>query len=326
MVDKLDRASGQKLATRGEWFPGYEDRNGRYIKGKMFKYKVDPAFDFGAGNIVAPPKKAEEAFHLLDRLIYECEAQEHSIDSLKEEFIQAVTPFWKLEAEKQQVMDENNKPVTEYVEGEGRRPKLREPTAEEIATARTRKTRFVKLLDTVLAILIHKPIAEDATLSNADIAGLLEHQEKREAFVKTGSTAYAITTRDTSLLQEPVSAAEAQARLKQVQEQTRERFCIPRTELDAQDREEEPEAEPEQPEIPATPEQIGEIEPEYQPPLPPQPKREREERTHKRRPPKQRKPPPHLKPEQRQLEQPEPPQPKQPDEDESEEWQPYTEL
>jgi Replication-relaxation len=95
-------------------------------------------------------------------------------------------------------------------------------------------------------------------VTNADTAGLLEDLEKRHAFVKTGTTAYSMETRDTKLLQIPVTAQEAAKRLSQVREQTRARYCVSRAELaerEAEAIEEEthetppPEALPPEPEL-----------------------------------------------------------------------------
>jgi hypothetical protein len=215
VVDKLDKASGLKLETKREW---YKERKTRFFRTRpysfteeiprSFTYKVNPQFDFGAGSIEVAPDKADAALTLLERLIYESEKEGRVQETLKAEFINAVTPFWKLASDKPDEQEE----------------------------ARERKTRFARLLDTVLAILINDPIANDETVSNADIASLLERLEKRSAFVKIGATAYAMKTRDTKDLYKElhtdyVSAQEAAQRQSQVREQTRARYCLPRTDL-----------------------------------------------------------------------------------------------
>ncbi len=240
VVDRLDKASGQKLATGSKFYEVPKERwYGRHHYTewvtKSYTYKVNPEFDFGAGWTEASPKKAEEALTMLDRLIYESEEQGKIIDHLKAAFIKAVTPFWKLESTRDEAVE---RAKAKYgaadfakLSDKVRNLLIQEQEQELAGEARQRLARFVRLLDTVLAILIKDPIANDATLSNADIAGLLESLEKRHAFVKTGSTAYAMETRDTELLQTPVTAQEAAKRLRQVREQTRARYCVSRAEL-----------------------------------------------------------------------------------------------
>jgi hypothetical protein len=224
VVDKLDAASGQKLETRRETYKDYDRpifRRWSYrpeYRERSYTYKVDPQYDFGSGSIETNPKKAEAALTLLDRLIYESEEQGEIIAPLKEQFINAVAPFWKFVAEKQ---EDTTKP--DY-------SRLR---AAELAEARQRRDRFINLLDTVLAILIKQPIAEDSELSHADIAGILEHQPKRAALAKTGHTAYEMETRDTAIFYSHQTTPPSE-RLRQVQERTRARFCVYRDDMDGE--------------------------------------------------------------------------------------------
>ncbi len=326
VVDKLDEAAGQKLVTERHWYKDIS--NPRFHRNRpsnpweypirSYTEKVNPVYDFGAGTITASPKQAEQALTLLNRLIYESEERGEVTRPLREQFIETVTPFWKLKIYKPELRYKKPEEVTE----------AEIKYTREVAEAKTRYTRFVSLLDTVLAILIHSPIAEDMGISNTDIASMLEDLEKREAFIKTGSQAFSIKTRDTKLCYSP-TATNARARHSQIQRQTRERFCIPRLELERRELEpeEEMEAEPESEQdfsiidtsvsfIPESPEVVSEL-------LPPQRLEEpasppNEQRGKQPKPPlKSVKPkaPKQLVP---------PPEPEYEPDDTP--WQPYTEL
>jgi hypothetical protein len=287
VVDRLDKASGQKLATESKLIEVPRERYyARHHRTewvtKSYTYKVNPEFDFGAGSIQASPQAAEAALTRLDRLIYESEQQGKIVDSLKAAFINAVTPFWKLESTRGEAVERAKAKygAADFAKlSEKVRDLLIQEQEQELAAeASHRRRRFINLLDTVLAILIKDPIANDATLSNADIAGLLEHLEKRQTFIKTGSTAYAMETRDTRLLQAPTTAQEAAQRLRKVREQTRARYCVSRAELTEREAEEtretpveEPQPEPEPVQIETPEPELIEVifEPEQQQPEPP---------------------------------------------------------
>jgi hypothetical protein len=260
VVDQLDAASRLRIETvkerksyeyPHEYFAARHKRREWRVGHYTETHKVYPKYNFGAGQVEIIPKVVAIVLEMLDKLIYHSEVQGKIDESGKETFIGAVAEYWKLKSDK----------------------------PEEQAGARQRRTSFVKQLDDVLQILMQSPIrADNARVTNVDTAGLLENLERREAFVKTGSTAYAMATRDTRLLQEPTTAQEAAQRLRQVREQTRARYCVHRSELEEHEEEaaqrEEIEEQPAQPEpdIPATyePEPIEVPEPEIQPPEKPQ--------------------------------------------------------
>ena len=227
IVDKLDKASGEKLVTkRGSyidylgtpkrfssmnWDTGLIERESHYPL-KHYTYKENPVFDFGEGEVETSPAHAEHALTLLDTLIYESEEHGQIAKQQRDEFLQSVAPFWKFE---------------NYING-----------AYDNAEERERYLPFARSLDTALSILIREPIAQDATLNSSDIAKLLEHQQKRHALVKSGSLAFQMETRDTRLLQDRTTAQEAAQRLTQVREQTRARYCVARSDLDERETEE----------------------------------------------------------------------------------------
>jgi len=253
VVDKLEDAAGESLETVHEY---YTEKRYRRYRGhgyteevpRSFTHKENPPFDFGAGVIRVNPDDAARAFALLDTLIFESEDQRHIVPDLKEQFLAAVSPFWKLDPD-------GKIPDPKYPDN---RSMQRNQTAAEKAQARQRKASFIQRLDTVLTILINKPIAEDAELTSSDIATLLQHLEKQHALVRTESQAYSMKTLD---MPKPTTAArrEAAKRLEQITEQTRLKYCRPVEEIqnelapqvspDEQDTQED-----EQPEQPAHPE------------------------------------------------------------------------
>lgn len=217
IVDKLDEASGGKLTTRKEYH-----RNAYSGVESVRTIRDSPQVDFGAGYVPAYPPKAEAALQLLDECIYDSEEQNQIVKQKRDAFLREVAPFWKFQ---------------NYLKGN-----------YDNQDERKRYSDFTRELDTLLELLIKEPIAEDATLSSSDIGKLLQDQRKRHAFIKSGSQAFQIETRDTRLLQTPVTQGEAVQRYSQVQAQTRVTFCVPRFVLEAEEQEtEEQQPEEQQP-------------------------------------------------------------------------------
>ncbi len=195
VVDTLDKAAGGKIKKVKVEYP-FRD----------FTITRSPQVDFGAGEVEVVPSEAADALTLLERLIYDSETAGYIVKEQRDAFLQAVAKFWKFD---------------NYLGGQY-------DNREELERYRT----FSHQLSTTLTILIREPIAQDATLTPADIAKLLEQQQKRHALMKTGSQAFQMHTNDTQLFHVAVSEIEAEQRYTQVLERTRQRYCIPRSELD----------------------------------------------------------------------------------------------
>jgi len=233
--------------------------------------------DFGYGKMTYGSGRIRAILDKLNTLFYESEKTKQVDRRLKEAVLQAYLQIDWYEEDEIDLITMTWRHVF-YYQGE-RRIRPPEPIPpEKIAAVK----RLEKRLDAILPLLIKQPLLYHQTMLDkaTDSALYLQRLEKRHALVKIGTTAYFLVTRDTRHLQTSVSAAEARARLKQVQQQTRDRYCVHRSELEEYEEKEEEaqreetEEQPPQPQPIITeaqePEPLEVSEPEIQRPEPPQ--------------------------------------------------------
>jgi uncharacterized protein DUF87 len=106
---------------------------------------------------------------------------------------------------------------------------------------------FARRLHGVLEALLAAPITIGrSTTSSKDVAITLQHQPKRQAYVRIGASAYAMETLEIGA---PVDTDEAQQRFEQLRDQTRQQLCRHASGIDAE-RSAPPAEEPEDPPTP----------------------------------------------------------------------------
>jgi hypothetical protein len=89
---------------------------------------------------------------------------------------------------------------------------------------------FIFLLRATMAYLAKHPIGKETAMSTAEIAGQLVELPNREMYVRAGNEVARVRTND---MIEPVSASELQERLQTIRQQTHEKYCRPRAEVEA---------------------------------------------------------------------------------------------
>jgi len=186
-----------------------------------------PEYNFGQGYVSYHPETIKALLKNVDQLLYETMCTGQVSQSKRQAIIQSTAPLLHF-------VDYYTLAYGNNFEGKGTfaawmRAAQSDPDTEigiqalEISLQEEAHTRFVTILDTVLAALIQEPLAEETQTTQAEVAKALSHLENFTAIARVGSETYHI--RPTPIPAPVVSGRDLWERKRTIQIQTWEKYC-----------------------------------------------------------------------------------------------------
>ena len=185
--------------------------------GDAYTVDVLPQRDLGHGIVSYRPEWVRSALNALERLLVDAQRKQKVNQAYRHALLYEVSLFLKFVDYYDLIQLENEEP-------------------ENIGSPRMESQAnwyhiFTDALDAAIAGVIKEPIGEYKQTGITDIADRLTHLPKRQALIRIGTTTNQL---ETLSLPSTVSSSERNKRLERIQKQTREKYCRPREEVEAE--------------------------------------------------------------------------------------------